>query len=79
MPLSQAVSFLYQSQPIGTSAERANLRGPLIIRTLQTWKITDKLNKLNQLIITVFKADVDRNDIYLERDVFVPVFVMSLL
>jgi len=74
MPLSQAVSFLYNSQPIGISVERANLRGPLVLRTLQTWKIKDKLNRLKVLTVTVFKSDVDRNNIFLERDVFVPVF-----
>ncbi len=74
MVLSLAFSFLYNSQPAGLSAERENLKGPLILAALATWKFKDTLNKINELTVTVFKSDIDRNKIFFEREVFIPAF-----
>ena len=74
MPISQAVSFLYNTQAIGLSAERENLKGPFVLTALVTWKFKDSLNQINELTVTVFKSDVDRSKIFFEREVFVPAF-----
>ncbi len=74
MVLSQAVSFLYNTQDVGLSASRENLKGPFILTALKTWKFKDDLNKINELKVTVFKSDIDRSKIFFERDTFVPAF-----
>lgn len=74
MPLNQSVSLLYNAQLVAFSLERDNLNRPLILRELGSWKLKDKLNKLNELSVTIVKSNVDLNDIYFERSVFVPAF-----
>ena len=74
MVLNQFVSFVYSSQSRGLSAERENLSGPLVLDALSSWKISDRLNKLKQMVVTVSKADIDRSKVFFERDVFVPGF-----
>lgn len=74
MPVNQAVSFVYGTEQVAFSLERSNLGGPLILRKIDHWIIKDKLNRLITYEITVFKRDVDLNDIYFAREVFIPFF-----
>lgn len=66
--------FLYNSQLKGLSVDVSNLKQKLVIREIITWKNKDKLNKLNELVLTVPKRNVDLNEVYFERPVFVPLF-----
>lgn len=72
--LNQQVTLLYNSASVGLSAERTNLAGPLVLNALKAWTHKDKLNKINEFVVQVIKADVDRSKIFLERDVYVPGF-----
>ena len=74
MVLSQLVSLPYSASQASFSLERNNLGGTLILRELFSWKLKDKLNKLNELVVVVFKESVDLDSIYFERTVFVPAF-----
>lgn len=74
MVLNQAISFLYNTQPVGLSAERENLAGPLLLNALQSWVFKDRLNNINEFVVRVYKSDVDLSKIFFERDVFIPGF-----
>jgi len=74
MVLTQAISFLYNAQLAGLSAERSNLDGPLILNALVSWTYSDRLNKLKVMRVIIEKASVDRSKVFFERDVFVPGF-----
>lgn len=74
MPLSQSLSFLYNTQPVGISAERSNLRGPLVLNALESWAFRDRLNRLNEFQVRIVKSDNDLSKIFLEREVYIPGF-----
>jgi len=74
MPLSQSISFLYNTQDVGRSAERIDLSGPLVLTALNTWKFKDNLSKLLRFEVSIFKDHIDLSKIFLERDVFIPGF-----
>ena len=71
MALSQSVSFLYNSQLPGIGAERANLNTPLIIRDIISWKLTDKLNTIDEFKVKITKLNNNLKEIYQERDIFI--------
>ncbi len=74
MVLSQAISFLYNTQLSGISAEKENIKGPLVLNALINYKYSDRLNKIKTMTVTISKQDFNRNKIYFERDVFIPGF-----
>ena len=74
MPLSQSVTFLYNTQLTGLSVDRTNLEGVLVLNALITWVHRDKLNKLKTFSVTIDKNTVDLSKIFLERNVYIPGF-----
>lgn len=77
MAVLMNVEFQYGTSQTGIVSERENLKQPLIFKALQSWSYKDVLNKLNTIVITMLKKDVDLGQIYLERDAYIPAFDMN--
>ena len=63
--------FRYRVSEKGVVAERDNLRRPFVFNSISKFVLKQKLNDVRVVVLSVRKTDVDINDIYFEREVFI--------